>query len=271
MAVAPASWLDTRRAFDGVAAAYHHANEENPILRGMRRRALRALTRRVPDHGHILDLGCGPGTDDEILGQLGYRVTAIDWAPTMVQQARARIADARLTGMVEVRELGIHEIDRLGAGRFDAVHSNFGPLNCVADLPDAAQRMAAVLKPGGVLVASVVGRICPWELVMYLRRGDTRRATIRFARGFVAVPLQGEVVWTQYYTPPVLERMFAAAGFERVGLRALGLLVPPPYTEAFARRHPHLIRMLQGMEDLVASWPVVRQMGDHFLIVLRRR
>jgi hypothetical protein len=64
--------------------------------------------------------------------------------------------------------------------------------------------------------------------------------------------------------------MFAAAGFARVRLRALGLLVPPPYTEAFARRHPHLIRLLQGTEDLVASWPGIRQMGDHFLIVLRK-
>jgi SAM-dependent methyltransferase len=271
MAVAPASWLDTRRAFDGVAAAYHHANEENPILRGMRRRALRALTRHVPDGGHILDLGCGPGTDDELLGRLGYRVTAIDWAPAMVQQASARIAGAGLSGQVAVCEMGIHEIDRLQTAGFDAVYSNFGPLNCVADLSDAAQRMAAALKPGGVVVASVIGRFCPWELLMYLRRGDTRRATVRFARGFVAVPLQGESVWTQYYTPAALERIFAAAGFARVRLRALGLFVPPPYAEAFARRHPRLIRLLQGAEDMVASCPGVRQMGDHFLIVLRKR
>src|SRR4051812_46302861 len=96
MAVAQASWLDTRRAFEGVAAEYHEANQENPILRGMRRRVLRALTREVPAGAHILDLGCGPGTDDELLGRLGYRVTAIDWAPAMVAQATSRIASAGL-------------------------------------------------------------------------------------------------------------------------------------------------------------------------------
>ena len=271
MAIAQASWLDTREAFDGVASVYHRANEENPILCGMRRRVLRALKRATREGGRILDLGCGPGTDDEVLGRLGYRVTAIDWAPSMVDQARARIAAAGLSNRVSVVELGIHEIDRLGGERFDAVYSNFGPLNCVADLPDAARRMAAVLKPGGVVVASVIGRLCPWELAMYLRRGDTRRATIRFARGFVAVPLKDQAIWTQYYTPGEFLRGFTAAGFTRVGLRGLGVLVPPPYAEAFARRHPRWMRLLQRVEDVAAGWPGVRQFGDHFLIVLRKR
>lgn len=271
MALAQASWLDTREAFDGVASSYHHANEENPILRGMRRRALSALKRVTPEGGRILDLGCGPGTDDEALGRLGYRVTAIDWAPAMVTQARARVARAGVSDRVSVVELGIHEIDRLGSERFDAVYSNFGPLNCVADLPDAAQRIAAALKPGGVVVASVIGRICPWELLMYLRRGDTRRATIRFARGFVAVPLGEQAIWTQYYTPREFVRAFAAAGFARASLRGLGVLVPPPYAEAFARRHPHWIRVLQRLEDATAAWPGVRELGDHFLVVLRKR
>jgi hypothetical protein len=135
----------------------------------------------------------------------------------------------------------------------------------------AAPPIAAVLKPGGVVVASVIGRFCPWELAMYLRHGDTRRATIRFARGFVAVPLNEQAIWTQYYTPGEFLRGFTAAGFTRTALRGLGVLVPPPYAEAFARRHPHWIRLLQRVEDVTAAWPGMRQMGDHFLIVLRKR
>jgi hypothetical protein len=49
----------------------------------------------------------------------------------------------------------------------------------------------------------------------------------------------------------------------------LGLLVPPPYMDAFGARHPRLINVLQGVEDRIAGWPVLRGWGDHFLIALQ--
>ena len=56
----------------------------------------------------------------------------------------------------------------------------------------------------------------------------------------------------------------------RVSLRALGLLVPPPYLQAFVERHNTLVAALQRLEDRVGAWPVIRAWGDHFLIVLRK-
>src|SRR5262249_37855084 len=96
------------------------------------------------------------------------------------------------------------------------------------------------------------------------------RALVRFRRGLVPVPLEGRTVWTRYYTPREFERVFGGAGLTRVSLRALGLLVPPPYLHAFASRHPLLVASLQRLEDRVAAWPLVRACGDHFLIVLRK-
>src|SRR5204863_5612492 len=139
---------------------------------------------------------------------------------------------------VAVYNMGIHEIDRLARAQFDAVYSNFGPLNCVPDLATAAGLIADRLKPGGVVVASVIGRICPWEIALYLARGDWRRATIRFRSGMVPVPLEGRTVWMQYYSPHAFESAFVAAGFTPVLVRALGLCAPPPYLQAFADRHP---------------------------------
>ena len=54
---------DTQHAFDGVAAEYDRSNRENPVLSLMRQRAIDALLRQVATGGHVLDLGCGPGTD----------------------------------------------------------------------------------------------------------------------------------------------------------------------------------------------------------------
>jgi SAM-dependent methyltransferase len=264
--------LDTLQAFDAVAADYDRSNAANPMLCAMRRRAWDAVTTFVPPGSHILDLGCGPGTDDEHLARQGYRVTAIDWSPAMVAEARARVRAAGVADRVEVVHAGIDEIDRLApiAQRFDAAYSNFGPFNCLADPAAAARLIGDRLRPGGMLIASVMGRVCPWEIGLYLAKRRWRRAAIRFRRGLVPVPLAGRTVWTRYYTPGEFERIFAAAGFRRMSRRALALFTPPPYLQAFAARHPMTMAMLQRLDDRGGAWPVLRTWGDHFLIVLRK-
>ena len=264
--------LDTRQAFDGVAAGYDRSNAENPLLCAMRERVRRTIALWVPAGSRVLDLGCGPGTDAADLAAAGYRITAIDWSPAMVEEARRRVQEAGVADRVDVRHLGIHQIDRrrLGDAPFDAAYSNFGPLNCVVNLRAAAQHIADRLKPGGVLVASVIGRVCPWEIAVYLARGDLSRAAIRFRRGLVPIPLDGRTVWTRYFAPREFEAILAAAGMTRVSLRALGLFVPPPYLRAYADRHPALIAGLQRVEDYAGGWPVLRAWGDHFLVVLRK-
>jgi len=263
---------ETQHAFDGVAAVYGRSNAENPILCAMRARVHQAIKAWVPAGAHILDLGCGPGTDALHLARNGYRVTAIDSSRTMVDEARDLVQAAGAGDRVDLHAVGIHELDRHegGGAPFDAALSNFGPLNCVEDLPHAARCIAERLKPGSVFVASVIGRVCPWEIALYLARGEVARATIRFRRGLVPVPLDGRTVWTRYLTPREVESTFAAAGMTRISLRALGLFVPPPYLQAFASRHPELVNQLQRIEDRCGGWPLFRSWGDHFLIVLRK-
>ena len=264
-----AQLLDTQRAFDGVATEYDRANAENRLLRSMRERVRRTVERFVPAGSRLLDLGCGPGADAEHFARRGDSLMAIDWSPAMVEQARRRIHEFGLDARVAVQRLGIHEIDQLPASSFDAVYSNFGPLNCVPDLSAAARAIAAALRPNGMFVASVINRTCPWELAVYLARGEWRRATVRFAPGMVPVPLAGRTVWTQYYSARSFEQTCAAAGFTRLYFRALGLCAPPPYLQAFADRHSTLVSALERLDDWVDAWPLFRHWGDHFLMVLR--
>ena len=261
---------DTRRAFDSVAPDYHRSNVDNVILRGMRQRAMDAVLRHTARGSHVLDLGCGPGTDAEGLAARGYTVTAIDDSPRMVEEARVRVQQAGLADRVEVLHLGIEALDVMPPGCADAAYSNFGPMNCLEQLEHAAQAIGRRLRKGGVLIASVIGRVCPWEIVLYASRGDLARVRVRFASGGVPVPLNGQIAWTRYYTPGEFERPFRNAGFRRAALRALGLFVPPPYMQAFAERRPALVRALERVDDAVGAWPVLRSAGDHFLIVLRK-
>jgi SAM-dependent methyltransferase len=261
---------DTRQAFDSVAPDYHRSNSENPLLCEMRQRTIAAIRRHLPAGSQLIDLGCGPGTDAETLASEGYTVTAIDGSPRMVDEARYRIRRAGLDHRVAVHHLAIEQLDRLSIGQVDCVYSDFGPLNCTDNLELAAQLVARRVRAGGLVIASVIGRLCPWELALYAARGDLERATVRFARGRVPVPLNDHTVWTRYYLPAEFERPFRAAGFRRVALRGLGLFVPPPYLQAYAIRHPSVIRALWHVDDRVGAWPGLRNAGDHFLVVLRK-
>ncbi len=235
----------------------------NTLVQAVRARTLAAVTRSVAPGAALLDLGCGTGLDAATLGRQGYRVTAIDWSANMVRQTRERAGRAGTNGMVAVYQVGIHELERLPADTFDGAYSDLGALNCVPDLGSAAVSIAARLHPGGVLIASVIGRVCPWELAIFARKRDWRRAAARWSREPVAVPLNGRTVWTRSYSPSEFFSAFTA--------RTLGLLVPPPYAVAFADRHPKLVARLQVIEDWVAGWPGVRAWGDHFLVVMERR
>jgi SAM-dependent methyltransferase len=261
---------ETREAFDSVAAGYHRSNCENLVLRGMRQRTIAAVLRHAPRPSHLLDLGCGPGTDAESLAVLGYTITAVDASPRMVDEARRRVHESGLADRVAVHQLGLDALDTLPPASADTAYSNFGPLNCVQDLDGAAGAIARHLRAGGIVVASVIGRICPWEIGLYGARRDLARMRIRFADDFVAVPLNGHVVRMRYYMPRAFEQSFERAGFTRVSLRALGLFAPPPYMQAFAERHRTLVHTLERVDDAMGGWPVLRNAGDHFLIVLRK-
>lgn len=261
---------ETQDAFDAVAADYDGPSGNNALIQRFRNRLHSAVLEVVASGSTLLDLGCGTGLDAEFFARLGYRVVAVDWAPAMVARTAARLARAGLLDQVEVVQLGAHQLDQLPGGSFDAVYSDLGPLNCAPGLAESARQLARVMRPGGKFVASVIGRVCPWEWAFFVIRGQWRRAVVRLSPDFVAVPLGEQTVWTHYYSPREFESIFAAAGFQRVSLRSLGLFVPPPYLCAFAERHPRLIRVLQAFDDGCGGWPVLNQWGDHFLLQMRR-
>jgi SAM-dependent methyltransferase len=264
-----AQLLDTQRAFDSVAADYDGPRGNNELIQRMRCALWDAVGSELPAGARLLDLGCGTGIDAVEFARRGHAVVATDWSPQMVERSRARVAGTGLASRVTVAHLGIHQLDRLDDA-FDGIYSNFGPLNCVADLRAVAADCARLLKPGGRLVFSVMGRICPWELAHYALRGRFRRAGVRAARGATAVGMNRHTIWTCYYLPREFYRAFAGH-FALRGYRALSLFMPPPYLVDYYRRHRAWCERLGRLDDRFGTLPLLRDMGDHFLIAMRRR
>jgi len=262
---------DTRDAFDSVADDYDGPRGNNTAIQDMRAEMWRWLDTSFAPGSRLIDLGCGTGLDAVHLAGQGQQVTATDWSERMVERTRDRAREAGVPDRVEALAIGAHELQRLaGDAGFDGAYSNLGPLNCVPDLGAVARECARLLKPGGRLVFTVIGRYCPWEMAHYARRGRWRRIAVRFARGTVAVGMNGRTIWTRYYSPA---EFFAAfePHFELEQQRGLCIFVPPPYLTWLAERHPRVHRFLWRLDRRVAAWPLLRELGDHFLMVMRRR
>jgi len=274
-AAPPASELprlrDTQDAFDSVAADYDGPRGNNDLIQDMRAEMWSWLGRTFAPGGRLIDLGCGTGLDAVHLAELGYEVTATDWSPLMVQRTIDRAAAQGMMGRVRAINLGAHELERLDeTAAYDGAYSNLGPLNCVPDLHSVSHETARLLKSGGRLVFTVIGRYCPWEFAHYLWHGRWARARVRLARDVVPVGMNNHTIWTRYYSPREFYSAFRQH-FTLEHVRGLCVFAPPPYLTWLRDKHPGWHQRLWRIDRHVSGWPLIRAMGDHFLIVMRKR
>jgi ubiquinone/menaquinone biosynthesis C-methylase UbiE len=267
----PAHLRDTQEAFDSVAADYDGPRGNNSLIQDMRDEMWRWLDRTFARGGRLIDLGCGTGLDAVRMARLGHRITATDWSPRMIARTAERATEESVADRVEAVAVGAHELQRLeGEGSFDGAYSNLGPLNCVPDLADVSSACARLLKPGGALVFTVIGRVCPWEVVHYALRRRWSRLRLRFARNAVPVGMNKHTIWTRYYTPREFYRAFAR-DFTLQHYRGLCVFAPPPYLTWVRDKHPRVYEWLWRIDRRTAGWPLLRSIGDHFLIVMTKR
>ena len=262
---------ETRAAFDSVAADYDGDRGNNAAIQDMRGEMWRWLDASFAPGSRLIDLGCGTGLDGARMARLGHRVTATDWSPEMVRRTGERAQSERLTERLQALNVGAHELHRLGnQGTYDGAYSNLGALNCVPDLAEVSRQCARLLKPAGLLVFTVIGRVCPWEAGYYLLQRRWSRATVRFARGMVPVSLNQHTVWARYYSPREFYRPFRRH-FRLAHYRGVCLFVPPPYLLWLREQHRQWYERLWRIDRRIAGWPLLRATGDHFLIVMRKR
>ncbi len=262
---------ETQLAFDSVAVDYDGPRGNNDQIQDMRGEVWQSLDAAFPTGSRLIDIGCGTGLDAIRMAKLGHLVTAVDWSPLMVQRTGDRAVREHVTSRVLAISVGAHELQRLnGVGQYDGAYSNLGPLNCVPDLGDVSRECARLLKPGGTLVFTVIGRICPWEIVHYLRRRRWARATVRFARQPVPVSMNNHIIWTRYYGPREFFRAFKP-NFTLESYRGLCVFAPPPYLTWLREHYPVWHERLWRLDRRFSDWPFLRGIGDHFLIVMRKK
>ena len=266
----------TGAAFTAVAPRYDRETETNPAVAHVRRLVHCRLFTLWHTGDQVLEIGCGTGVEAAALARTGVRVTAIDIAPGMLAQATIRCRDQGVGDRVTLHQLGAADLSSLlnlhEPGAFVGAYSSFGPLNCEPDLAAVAEGLAALIRPKGRVLISAINRYHPFEFAWYAAHGEWRRAVRRWggmAQGTVSPALPHRVT-TYYYTPRAFARPFQPA-FRVVGYRALLLTLPPPYLAHLHHRFPRCWCLAEKLDNALAGLPILRGLGDHFLIELERR
>ncbi len=270
----------TAQAFSRYARFYDAEEKRNKIARWTRAQNLKYLHATFRPNELILEIGCGTGTEAISLAKSGVRLVATDAAPGMIRHLQGKVSvyeDDAVGTHITALVLPAAHIDKLndqyGRAGFDGAYSSFGPLNCEPDLAAAANALGGLVRPGGKLVISLLGRYCLWETAWYLLHGQPRQAFRRWdgrAEATVRGAWQDERVHVFYWSAAQVERAFAA-DFSLLRQSALPWVLPPQYLSGILDRRPRLFRLLAAIEARTASdWPG-NVIGDHIRFTFVRK
>jgi ubiquinone/menaquinone biosynthesis C-methylase UbiE len=241
-------------AFDSLAASYDELWTASPTGRAQRDQVWRVVDRLFRRGDALLDIGCGTGEDAAHFAARGVKVHATDDSREMIRVAARR-------GGFTTAVMRAEDLDGERAG-YDGAISDFGALNCVADLPDVAKRIGAVVRPGGRVAICVIGRFCLWETLYYMARLQFGKALRRLRQRSVVSSLGVRV---HYQTVRELRAAFAPH-FRCERWVGIGLLAPPSYVALPG----WLVGGLAALDRIFAHLPLLRGMADHRLLILLR-
>lgn len=256
-------------AFSRTAPKYDAFAIDHPNQARMRQKVYAHLDRLLSPGASILELNCGTGIDAVELARRGYYVHATDIAPGMLERLRGKVGQLGLQDRITVEERSFLSLSDVPGAPFDAVFSDLGGLNCIADLSPVIRQLPQVLRPNGVVTWVLMSHVCLWEMAEVLR-GHPKLAFRRFSRGAVRSHLEGLYFDVFYFSPTQTIKWFGD-DYQLLSLEGLSVITPTAESKNLAIRHPRLYSALSRIDDTLAPhWPW-NGWGDFYMISFRYR
>jgi len=263
----------TEKAFDRAAETYDETFTNSAIGRLQRNRVWGYLAKHISsqEFPRVLELNCGTGEDAKWLAAKGFRVTATDLSPEMVERAKSKFENSNVSAAFQV--CGFSEIvNRFAPASFDFIFSNFGGLNCISEneLKLLGEHASLLLRPGGRFIAVVMSDDCVMERWYFRRKRMPEKTNRRKQAGGVSTVIEGETFVTHYYSPEQFAGLLANV-FQVKAQKAIGWTIPPSYTENYFSKRPFLLSTLNVLENTLGNLPAMAKKADHFLIDLVKK
>lgn len=236
------------------------------------------LKKHLPSVGRILDAGGGPGRYTIELARQGYRMVLLDLTPELLAIAESQIHEAGVEGQVDAIAQGnLVDLSRFADGSFDAVlclGGALGHLEGEADRQKALTELVRVVRPGGVVCVSVIGRLAVLaEAPRYWPATIEPEAYRREAWRDGDDRLFAGKTYAHFFLPEEFGALVEEAGLEiseRVGLEGLSSHFWEEVSALFTERPKAWEHWLETHYHY-CTHPAVVGMSGHMLIIGRKR
>lgn len=256
-------------AFSKQSVSFDQIDLENKLIVWVRNRVRQEVLKFVKQNDLLLELNCGTGIDALFFAEQGIKVTATDNSEGMLQELKVKLNQHPNKDLISVKQCSFNELEQLKPDQqFDYIFSNFGGLNCTANLEKVLNDIDQLLKPGGKFTLVIMPRYCIWELIFILK-GKLKFAFRRLNKNGTSAHLEGVFFNCYYYNPSFVKKQLKE-NFRLLNLKGLSIFVPPPFIEYFIEHHPKLFRFLEKIENKTFHlWPF-SGIGDHYMITMEK-
>jgi ubiquinone/menaquinone biosynthesis C-methylase UbiE len=258
-------------AFNKQSSVFDAVYSPNLIIQYKRERVRRHVENFLRLNSNILELNAGTGEDAAYFASHGHHVHATDIADEMQKVLREKVFEQELGDKITTELCSFNNLESLqNKGPYDLIFSNFAGLNCTGELDKVLRSFSPLLKQNGLITLVVMPRFCLWEFLLFLR-GNFKTAFRRFnSKKGVNAHIEGTYFTCWYYSPSFIEASLKNE-FEVLTVEGLCTIVPPSYFENFPLKHPGLYSLLQKAENRIKSkWPW-KNIGDYFIITMRKK
>jgi len=262
--------IHTKDSFNKISDSFDEEDRENAILQWMRNTVYEIYLSYFRKGDKLLELNAGTGIDAVYLASKGIKVLATDISDDMLGRLKDKIEKKNLEELISVENLSFDDIDKISEKDFDGAISNFGGLNCINYFDKLSKSLGERIKPGGKFIAVVMNSFCPWEIFYYLLKLDPKSAFRRFNKDGIEAGLNEFKIKSFYFTSGEFADRFSKY-FETEKIYSHGLFTPPPYMFGIYNRAKPLVKAFMKMDNITKGMFPLNRIGDHFIIVLKRR
>jgi len=243
----------------------------NTIIKYKRERVRKHVLTYLNPNSNILELNAGTGEDAVFFASLGHHVHATDIALGMQEKLAQKTDLHKLSALISKETCSYTALNTLkNQGPYDLIFSNFAGLNCTGEIEKVLGSFDSILKPGGFVTLVILPPFCLWETSLIFK-GKFKTAFRRFfsSNGRKA-QIDGSYFRCWYYSPGFITKKLKHK-FRLVEQEGLCTIVPPSYIENFAEKNPGLYSYLTKKENkLKNKWPW-KNIGDYYIITLRKQ
>ena len=253
-----------KKAFSNQSEIFDKLDEQNIILKWMRKIIYNHVKKYLRENDSILELNAGTGIDAVYFAKLGHKIHCTDISEGMIKKLNSKVKDQKLNSLITSEILSFTELNKIKGKSFDYIFSNFGGLNCTQDIKQVISQFKLLLKKEGRLTLVILPKICLWEIALIFK-GKFKTSFRRLKKNGVSANINGYNFNTYYYSVSDIKKALMD-DYKILEIQGIAAISPPPYVEKYSYKYPYIYKKLIYFDEKFSHIFPFNRWADHLIV-----